>query len=60
VEFVARDAPPRADERPLLDASGLPSFSERLHAIGKGLLEYQKFAPIVSRFAPLAERLMSL
>ena len=60
VEFVAAGATPRGDVLPLMDPGSLPSFSQRLYAVGKGLLDYKRFEPIADRFAALAERLMLL
>lgn len=58
LEFIAEAEKPRRDEEPLLDARKLPTFSQRLNAIGKGLLAYQEFEPLVIRYAGLAKELV--
>ena len=59
MEFIGDKAIPKNIECPLLDALGeLPSFSQRLHAIGKSLLEYTRFEPMMFRFKELAEGLI--
>ena len=58
LEFIAESEKPKSDEVPLLDAHALPTFSQRLDAIGKALLAYQKFEPLVTRYAELAKELV--
>jgi Phytanoyl-CoA dioxygenase (PhyH) len=58
LEFIAGSEKPKSDEVPLLDAHALPTFSQRLEAIGKALLAYQKFEPLVIRYAELAKEIV--
>jgi hypothetical protein len=57
VEFVARDYAARPDELPLLDARVVPSFAERIRAIGKALITYPRYEPSLKRYAGLGRRL---
>jgi hypothetical protein len=58
-EFIADGESPGSDELPLLEAQpGLPTFAQRLHAIGKGIVEYERFEPAMIRFVELARRLV--
>jgi len=58
LEFIAGSEKLMSDEIPLLDAHALPTFAQRLDAIGKALLAYQKFEPIVIRYTELAKELV--
>ncbi len=60
VEFIAANASAREDELPLIDPKRLPSFSQRLHLVGKSLIEYKRFELLSGRFASLAEKLISI
>ena len=58
LEFIARDAPARSDEAPLLDVNGpLPSMHRRLAMIATAVCAYEKFERGLARFRPVAERL---
>lgn len=57
LEFTSDAAKPRESEFPLFDSAALPSFEERLVAIGKSLLEYRRFEPAVTRYKSLGLRL---
>ena len=59
VEFVASTAEPRDQERPLIHALQLPSFEDRLKMVGKAILTYRRFEPLMNRFEPLALLLTS-
>jgi hypothetical protein len=57
LEFVGANSPAHKDELPLLD--DMPPFRERTRLIAKALLDYQRFEPLVGRYAGLAERLLA-
>ena len=56
-EFVEAGRPTSAREfgRDALDT--LPSFEARLEGVTRGLAHYQRFEPMVARFAPLLDAL---
>lgn len=58
VEIIAASAEPAESELPLFDLVSLPSFDERLRAIAKGILSYQRFEPMTLRYVGLARRIL--
>jgi ectoine hydroxylase-related dioxygenase (phytanoyl-CoA dioxygenase family) len=59
-EFVADSLTRREDEVPLFDTSGsLPTFEQRLYAIGKGILTYQRVETLLIRYLDLAQELVA-
>ena len=54
VEFIARQAEPDPDELPLLDGPSLPTFRQRIFAIGKGILDYEDHEPGLIVYRDLA------
>lgn len=58
VELIGASAEPAESELPLLELGALPPFEERLRAIAKGILSYQRFEPAVLRYAGLARRIL--
>lgn len=58
VELIGAAAKPADSERPLLDIASLPPFEERLRAIAKGILSYQRFEPAALRYVGLARRIL--
>jgi hypothetical protein len=59
LEFISGTEQPAADELPLLDPhKRLPSFPQRLYAIGKALGAYERFEPLTIRFIEFAKRLI--
>jgi hypothetical protein len=58
VELIGAAAQPADSERPLLDLASLPPFEERLRAIAKGILSYQRFEPAALRYVGLARRIL--
>lgn len=59
-EFIGASMTPKKDELPLFAAqSGLPSFEQRLYAIGTGILAYQRVETLLIRYSELAERLVA-
>ena len=57
MEFIGSDVTPRQDELPLFDPLTIPPFSERLRAIGKGLVIYGRLEPSKRKYAELGARL---
>jgi hypothetical protein len=60
VEFLGADATPSNYDRPLLDTASLPPFKQRLYIIGKCILDYEKFEPLMIRFDEVGKRLIAL
>jgi len=60
VEFLGAGVSPMDSERPLVEGSSLPAFPKRLYIIGKCILAYRKFEPLMSRYGVFAEELMAL
>jgi hypothetical protein len=58
VEAFGERIAPTPSEEPLLDPATLPPFPERLRAIARGLLSYERFEPAMLRFTGLARRLL--
>jgi hypothetical protein len=58
VEIIGGTAEPVESELPLFDLASLPPFKERLRAIAKGILSYQRFEPRTLRFVGLARRIL--
>jgi hypothetical protein len=58
VELIGATAEPSDSELPLLDPGSLPPFRERLRAIAKGILSYQRFEPAMVRYMGLARRML--
>lgn len=59
VEAFGENIVPTPSEEPLLDPGELPPLSERLRAIARGLLSYERFEPQMLRFTGLARRLLA-
>ena len=57
-EFLGLEAKPYSSESPLWDLSPLPTFPERLRMIGRAILDYERFEPLVRRYSELANRLL--
>lgn len=60
LEFIAESEKPKNDEVPLLDAYAPPTFPQRLDFIGRALLAYEKFEPLLIRYAELAKELVKV
>jgi hypothetical protein len=58
VEIIGAGAEPTEDEMPLFDLASLPPFEERIRAIAKGILSYQRFEPRALRYVGLARRIL--
>jgi hypothetical protein len=58
VEIIGATAEPVESELPLFDLVSLPPFEERLRAIAKGILSYQRFEPMTLRYVGLARRIL--
>lgn len=58
-EFIAARAKPHRSELPLLDTMSLPTFEQRLYSIGRSMSDYNRFEPLMNRFAEVAQRLMA-
>lgn len=58
VELIGESAEPADSELPLFEMGSTPPFHERLRAIAKGILSYQRFEPAVLRYAGLARRIL--
>jgi len=58
VEILGPSVEPTEGELPLFDLQSLPPFRERLRAIAKGLLSYQRFEPLTLRYKGLAQRML--
>lgn len=58
VEIIGPTAEPTEGELPLFGLDSLPSFGERLRAIAKGVLSYQRFEPLTLRYMGLARRML--
>jgi hypothetical protein len=54
VEFIAANATANSAEQPLWNPATLPSFDDRIHVIGKALLEYSRFEPVMHKYSRLA------
>jgi hypothetical protein len=60
VEAFGEDIVPTPSEEPLLVPGALPGLRERLRAIARGLLSYERFEPAMLRFTGLARRLLEV
>lgn len=60
VEAFGENIVPTPSEEPLLDPGELPPLRERLRAIARGLLSYERFEPPMLRFTGLARRLLAV
>ncbi len=58
VEIIGPSAEPVESELPLFDLASLPPFEDRLRAISKGILSYQRFEPLTLRYLGLARRIL--
>lgn len=58
-EYLGTRAKVTSYDRPLLDATSLPTFEQRLYIIGKNLADYKRFEPLMNRFADVAQQLMA-
>ncbi len=58
IEIIGATAEPAESELPLFDLDSLPPFEERLRAIAKGILSYQRFEPTTLRYIGLARRIL--
>jgi hypothetical protein len=56
--FISAREEPNSSEVPLLDLKlGLPTFCKRLSWIAQAIMFYQKFDPLLIRYATFAQRL---
>ena len=60
VEAFGESIVPTPSEEPLLDPGQLPPWRERLRAIARGLLSYERFEPKMLRFTGLARRILAV
>ncbi len=60
VEAFGESIAPTPSEEPLLDPEELPVFRERLRAIARGLLSYERFEPAMLRYTGLARRMLEV
>jgi hypothetical protein len=60
VEAFGEAIAPTPSEEPLLDPEALPPFRERLRAIARGLLSYERFEPAMLRFTGLARKILEI
>jgi hypothetical protein len=60
VEAFGESIVPTPSEEPLLDPGQLPPLRERLRAIARGLLSYERFEPKMLRFTGLARRILAV
>lgn len=58
VEIMGPHVEPTDGELPLFDLESLPPFQERLRAIAKGLLSYQRFEPMTLRYMGLGRKML--
>lgn len=58
-EFIGARAKPNHTEHPLLDTTSLPTFEQRLYIIGRSISDYNRFEPLMNRFAEVAQQLMA-
>lgn len=58
VEVLGPEVAATEGELPLFDLNTLPPFRERLRAIAKGVLSYQRFEPATLRYKSLAQRML--
>jgi hypothetical protein len=58
VECLGEHIVPAPTEEPRLDPGALPPFAERLRAVARGLLSYERFEPAMLRFAGLARAML--
>jgi hypothetical protein len=59
-EFIAGNVSPGEDERPLLEVhASLPTFARRLHTIGRAVVAYEPFEPLLVRFVEMARQLVT-
>ena len=58
IEIIGPTAQPTEGELPLFELDSLPPFEERLRAIAKGVLSYQRFEPLTLRYMSLARRML--
>jgi hypothetical protein len=59
MQFIGEHLDPAAYELPLLDVgSSVPTFAQRLHAIGSGILAYHTHEPGTGRYLEFARRLL--
>jgi len=61
LEFTRPDFPRTENDPLLIDPMGpVPVMNIRLQAIGRAILRYRQFEPLIERFAPLATRLCQM
>lgn len=58
VEIIGATAEPTEGELPLFSLDVLPPLEERLRAVAKGVLSYQRFEPLTLRYMSLARRIL--
>jgi Phytanoyl-CoA dioxygenase (PhyH) len=58
-EFLGNPAIPHRSELPLLNRMILPTFEQRVHMIGKAIIEYAKFEPLMLVHEELAKALIA-
>jgi hypothetical protein len=56
-DFLHERSTPGSDELPLFDAS-LPAFPVRLRVIGQSMRDYEKFEPLMQKYAGLVTKLI--
>jgi hypothetical protein len=56
-DFLHEKSTPGREELPVFDAS-LPAFPVRLHVIGKSIRDYEKFEPLMQKYAGLVTKLI--
>jgi hypothetical protein len=59
MEFVSAGVEVTTDETPMLDWLPLPGYSQRLFVIGKALLKYTHFEPLMTRYSEMAKQLIN-
>jgi hypothetical protein len=57
MEFVGSAANPGPGEHPLVPAAALPPFEQRLAIIGRCILDYRRFEPLMNRYSDVASEL---
>jgi hypothetical protein len=60
LEFLSAGVTPFPEELPLIDGAGPPiPFAQRVHAIARGIVKYDKFEPLVARYKDLASQIVA-
>jgi hypothetical protein len=58
VECLGEQVTPTPSELPLLDPEAIPPFAERLRAIARGIVSYERFEPATLRYVGLARAIL--